>query len=367
MRGADISADLILRSRSIEKHFCGLMIFIAVFLLAGSPWLRAQFTTSDRQKGSLAFSLENDVWLNQDDGYTNGLQFMWVSPVLSLETDSSFLRYLYKLNLKFLGPGSNSQVEDSKIKKDERRANLSLAQGMFTPESLTETELIPGDRPYAGLLYVSLGLLRMNQRRQDSIGLAAGVVGPLSLADTFQRWLHQTYGWTYPEGWENQLKNEPVIQLWFNRLWTVKSPVESSSGLKPVLKAGVGGRVGNLMTAAEAIIDFRLGFNLEPLRDAYTPSPLFGHLFTDRTSRTSVQAFIRLEGRVLGRNLLLEGNTFRSSHGVDIHRLYGQMSAGLSVQTHLAGILGYFVLRTKEFHGQKYHDPFVGLTFSFNL
>jgi hypothetical protein len=121
------------------------------------------------------------------------------------------------------------------------------------------------------------------------------------------------------------------------------------------------------MTSAEAIIDFRLGFNLESQRETFISSPLFGHLFTGRASQTSVQAFIRLEGRALARNLLLEGNTFGSSHGVDIHRLYGQMSAGLSFQTNLAGILSYFVLRTKEFCGQKYHDPFVGLTFSFNL
>jgi hypothetical protein len=344
-----------------------LITLITGFFLAGSLELRAQFKTPDRERGCLAFSLENDVWLKQDEGYTNGIQLMWISPVLSGESGPFFMKYLYKLNLKFLGPEDVSPAEEAKIRKDERRAALSLAQGMFTPDSLTEKELIPDDRPYAGLLYASLGLIRMNQKKQDSIGLAAGVVGPLSLAGTVQRWLHKTYGWTYPEGWEHQLKNEPVLQLWFNRLWTLVSPGKFSPGFQPVIKAGVGGRAGNLMTAAEAIVDFKLGFNLEPRMDAFTASPLFGQLLTGRASRTSVQAFVRLEGRILARNLLLEGNTFQSSHGVDIQHLYGQVSAGLAYQTDLAGFLCHVVVRTREFKGQKYRNPYFGLTISLKL
>lgn len=348
----------------VHKNLPARYVLIFLFLV-GLIWsleLRAQFRPPARDRGSLVFSLENDVLLKQDEGYTNGVQLMWITPELSLDTRSAFLRHLARLNRKLLGGGEKSSGESFK-----RRAGLSLVQGIFTPDNLTETNLIPDDRPYAGLLYASLGLVKLGPAHQDSVGLALGVVGPLSLAGAIQRWLHKTYGWTYPAGWENQLKNEPVLELWFSRLWTLIPPRVSFHGLQPVVKAGLGAQAGNLLVASSALVDLKLGFNLEPQIDTFTAAPLFNHFIGGRATRTSIYAFARLEGRVIARNLLLQGNTFQDSHGVDIHPLYGQFSTGLAYQSQQAGLIFYFVMRTREFIGQKYREPYFGLTFSFNL
>ncbi|MDI6849398.1 MAG: lipid A deacylase LpxR family protein [Candidatus Saccharicenans sp.] len=341
-------------------------VCLGLMILSGSFELRAQFKPPARDRGSLVFSLENDVWLKQDEGYTNGVQFMWVTPELKPDRGSPFLRWLAGLNRRVLG-GKNRGAEESGTTSYQRRAGLSLVQGMFTPDNLSEKELIPDDRPYAGLLYAGLGLVRLSPADQDSVGVAVGVVGPLSLAGAIQRWLHRTYGWTYPEGWENQLKNEPVLELWFNRLWTLVPARAASRRLQPVVKAGVGAQVGNLLIASMAVADLKLGFNLKPQMDAFTAAPLFNHFAAGRATRTSVYAFVRLEGRAVARNLLLQGNTFQESHGVDIHHLYGQLSSGLAYQSPQAGLIIYFVIRTREFIGQKYREPYFGLTFSFNL
>lgn len=341
-------------------------IFLFILIFSVSPELMAQFRPPARDRGSLVFSLENDVMLKQDEGYTNGVQLMWVTPELRPDSRSSFLRWLARLNRKLLGSKERAR-EESDPWNNKRRASLSLVQGMFTPDNLTAKELIPDDRPYAGLLYVSLGLVRLSPVYQDSAGVAVGGVGPLSLAGAVQRWLHKTYGWTYPEGWENQLKNEPVLELWCNRLWTLVPPRISFHGLQPVVKAGIGAQVGNLMLASAAVADLKLGFNLEPQMDTFVAAPFFNNFFAGRANRTSVYAFVRLEGRAVARNLLLQGNTFQESHGVDIHPLYGQLSTGLAYQSPQAGLIIYFVLRTREFVGQKYKEPYFGLTFSFNL
>lgn len=361
-----------LPSEKERSKACLVRVILAVFslmflFLAGHLELQAQFRPPARDRGSLVFSLENDVWLKQDDGYTNGVQLMWITPELSQNTGSSFLRWLAGLNRNLLGGERTAAANAGEIKPEQRRAGLSLVQGMFTPDNLSEKELIPDDRPYAGLLYASLGLVRLGALRQDSAGLAVGLVGPLSLAGAIQRWLHRTYDWTYPEGWENQLKNEPVVELWFNRLWTLVPPRISFHGLQPVVKIGVGAQAGNLLIAAAAVADLKLGFNLEPQMDTFTAAPLFNHFIAGRGTRTSVYAFLRLEGRAVARNLLLQGNTFQESHGVDIHPLYGQLSTGLAYQSQQAGLVLYFVMRTKEFIGQKYKEPYFGLTFSFNL
>ncbi|MGB9893653.1 MAG: lipid A deacylase LpxR family protein [Candidatus Saccharicenans sp.] len=350
-----------------KKDFISSILFFLLLGFTGFTLLFAQFNPPKKDRGSFSFSLENDVWINQDDGYTNGVQLMWVSPALEDNNQSSFLHFLRQLNLKFLGPVKAASRLNPKIDEEERRASLSLIQAMFTPDCLTEKELIPDDRPYAGLLYASLGLVKLSQRKQDSIGFSAGVVGPWSLAGTIQRWLHKTYGWTYPEGWENQLKNEPILEIWFSRLWTLISPRVPSHGLKTMIKAGTGGQVGNLMTAVQAVLDIKLGLNLKPQMETFTSAPFFNQLLTDRASRTSVYAFLRLEGRAVARNLLLEGNTFQSSPKVEINHLYGQLTAGLAYQSKQAAVLFYWVIPTREFVGQKYRDPYFGLTFSINL
>lgn len=348
----------------IYKNIPVRYVVVWLFLLAlvGNLELGAQFRPPVRDRGSLVLSLENDVWLNQDEGYTNGVQLMWITPELSQDFRSSFLQQLARLNRKLLGGGDKNPGADFK-----RLAGLSLVQGIFTPDNLTETNLIPDDRPYAGLLYAALGLVKLGSGHEDSLGLALGVVGPLSLAGAVQRWLHRTYDWTYPAGWNNQLKNEPVLELWFNHLRTLVPLRVSFQGLQPLIKAGVGVQAGNLLVSASALVDLKLGFNLEPQTDTLTAAPLFNHFLAGRATRTSVYAFARLEGRVIARNLLLQGNTFQDSHGVDIHPLYGQFCTGLTYQSKQAGLMFYLVLRSSEFIGQQYREPYFGLTFSFNL
>ncbi|MGB4705401.1 MAG: lipid A deacylase LpxR family protein [Candidatus Saccharicenans sp.] len=339
----------------------GAVVFL-LFLVSGL--LQAQFRPPVKERGSFSFSVENDVWLKQDDGYTNGVQIMWLTPRLRRDSGSGFMRTLWKLNNSILG---RDDKRDTGVNDNLRKAAISLAQGMFTPRNLTAEELIPDDRPYAGLLYAALTLFRLNPGYQDSAGLAVGVVGPLSLAGAIQRWLHRTFDWTYPEGWGNQLRNEPVVEFWFNRLWILSASKNSSQNFSHLIRAGLGAQAGNLLAAVTGVFDLKIGFRADPTLEVYSAGPLFNRIVLGPAARTSVYAFIRVEGRAIGRNLLLQGNTFQESHGVDINPLYGQVSFGIAYHSVNAGICFYGVQRTKEFVGQKGRDPYLGLVFSFNL
>lgn len=350
-----------------------LVSLVAIFsfypawlLLAGQP---PEFPAGPAGRGNFVFNLENDVWFNQDDGYSNGLAFSWVSPQLNRESKSAWLRFLYQLNTRLLGNQKKTGNLDYSKSEDlsQRWAIVSLAQGMFTPADLTEEELISDDRPYAGLLYAGLTLVRNAGRKQTVWGAGLGVVGPLSLAEATQKWLHETYGWTDPQGWRNQLKNEPVVDIWFNRFWTLIGPERAGWGWRPAVKAGVGGQLGNLRTSVETIIDFRFGLNLQPENEAVHSPPLFGQSPLTGVKRTSVYGFCRLSGQALARNLLIEGNTFAAGPGQSLHHLYGQLTSGLVYQSEQAALAFYAVVRTKEFKGQKYFDPYFGLSLSIAL
>ncbi|MBP8600220.1 MAG: lipid A deacylase LpxR family protein [Candidatus Saccharicenans sp.] len=335
-------------------------------LLAGQP---PEFPAGPAGKGNFVFNLENDVWLDRDDGYTNGLSFSWVSPQLEEKPKSSWLKFLYRLNTRLLGNDKTTESPNHPglEASSQRWAAMSIAQGIFTPADLTKEEVISDDRPYAGLLYTSLTLVRNSGRTQTSWGAGLGVVGCLSLAETAQKWLHRTYGWTEPQGWSNQLKNEPVLDIWLNRFWTLVGAGEKEKDWGPAIKAGLGGQLGNLMTGLEATVDLRFGLNLQPEKDALFSSPLFNQVPLTGVKTISIYGFCRLTGRALARNILIEGNTFVSSHSQSLRPFYGQLTSGLTYASQRAAITFYAVIRTKEFKGQKYFDPYCGLSLSLAL
>lgn len=326
-----------------------------------------QFVPPKKDRGIFGFALENDVWLKQDDGYTNGINLSWVSPALDENTNSSFLRFLFNLNRKILKFGQEVQEHGQAEERETRWVAFSLFQVMCTPDDLTRADPIPVDRPYAGLLAVNTFLIHNSHRFQDVVGLTTGLVGPHSLAGKAQTWLHETFDWTRPMGWENQLKDEPVLNLWAGRTWKLLQNEDKKDGLKYGLKAGVNARLGNLLTSAGGLLEFGVGRNFRPDLEVCSPAPFFGSLSVGRVEEMSVFAFIRAEGWVVARNLLLEGNTFVSSPGVKINRFLGQVTSGLGYRNAFSAACFYLVLKTKEFHGQSYYDPYVGLTFNLNL
>lgn len=91
---------------------------------------------------------------------------------------------------------------------------LTFIQDGFTPEDLTDPNIIYDDRPYAGLLYGqywrSSTDVSKNLRYKTSIKL--GVAGPLSGVEKVQVGLHDRTGSTPPRGWDNQIANALILE-----------------------------------------------------------------------------------------------------------------------------------------------------------
>ena len=65
----------------------------------------------------------------------------------------------------------------------KRRVSFVLGQNIFTPEDIRATKLISDDRPYAGWLYLGLGLVterktKKNVEAVDNFEIDIGMVGP---------------------------------------------------------------------------------------------------------------------------------------------------------------------------------------------
>lgn len=99
-------------------------------------------------------------------------------------------------------------------------AYYSLGQNLYTPDDIQSAVPDPKDRPWAAFLYGSIGMASLNHNYIDELEATIGVVGPAALGEQTQRSVHKYItGSPLPQGWDNQLKNEPGLILSWQRRW----------------------------------------------------------------------------------------------------------------------------------------------------
>lgn len=296
----------------------------------------------------LTLSVENDLFLGEDNNYTSGVRLAYLSPEDQVPDWLSRTADAFPL-----------LSEDG-----HRRWHAAAGQSIFTPSNIRTKALQPDDRPYAGWLYGSVGMVSDTGSRLDNLDLTFGMVGPASLAAQTQDFIHSLTDSPDPQGWKNQLHNEPGIILTYERKWR-KLYACNPSGLGVDITPSVGGSLGNIYTHAAVGTVFRLGYDLPadygpplispnlPGSDFFTPSKDIGwYIFTG------------FEGRAVARNIFLDGNTFQDSHHVSKRPFVGGLQAGIAFIVYDARIAYTQVTRTREFDSQQKNDSFGALTLS---
>jgi hypothetical protein len=248
------------------------------------------------------------------------------------------------------------------------RASFSIGQNMYTAEETTATQLITDDRPYAGWLYMGFGLVaNQGTKRFDKLELEIGVVGPYSLSENVQTFWHSLLGLQVPQGWDNQLKNEPGAVLYYEQTRRLEKQ-NIGWGLDMDLLPFFGGALGNVFTYAEAGITLRLGSELE---DDFGPPrirpSLPGSVYFRPEKGFNWYVFVGLEGRAVLHNIFLDGNTFKDSHSVDKEAFVGDLQTGLVIQWNRFRITYTQIFRTKEFESQDRGDIFGSVSLSYHF
>ena len=250
----------------------------------------------------------------------------------------------------------------------QARSAVSLGQNIFTPADITETELIEDDRPYAGWLYMGFGIAaNQGTKRFDQLELNIGVVGPSSMAEDVQTTWHDWFDLGEPEGWDNQLRDELGVVLYYEqaRRFDVK---EFALGLKWDFMPHFGGAVGNVHTFGKLGFTCRLGPDLTvdfgPPR--IRPS-MPGSGFYKAGDRLTWYLFVGGEARLVAHNIFLDGNTFKDSHSVDKKPLTGDVQVGLVMQYSGLRISYTQIFRAQEFNGQDDADKFGSFAISYQF
>ncbi len=305
--------------------------------------------------GILTLQFNNDMFGNSDRHFTHGTRFSYQSsenavPDWVVDTAGGFPLFNPEGTL---------------------RVTYSLGQDIFTPENIDARSEVRNDRPYAGWLYGGIGLTSENGIQLDNLELNLGIVGPLSYAEEVQTNWHDFIGIPEPRGWDNQLKNEPGVVLYYERKWRAVQKLLVND-LIPIENLGfdltphLGTALGNVYTYGAAGLTVRFGDNLP---DDYGPPrirpSLPGSDFFRPSDNIGWYIFAGFEGRFVARNIFLDGNSFRDGPDVDKRLLVGDLQAGVAVTLGGAARIAYtHLIRSKEFDGQDEPDQFGSLSLS---
>jgi lipid A 3-O-deacylase len=236
---------------------------------------------------------------------------------------------------------------------------IIIGQNMYTPSNLAARALIKTDRPYAGWLYTGAvyqrrGQLAPNVAVMENFEVNLGIVGPDSLSEGAQTTIHRWWVRNdIPHGWGNQIKEEPGLVLKYARLWRY-SPTPTMARYIDLIPR-VGGDLGNVFTFATVGATVRLGYNLPPDFGAQiidSPASVNGGL-TRNTPGFFIYGFCGLDGRAVGHDITLDGNSFRSGPSVRKNPFVGDASMGFALQVLRHVEIAYTrIIRTEEFRGQ---------------
>lgn len=247
------------------------------------------------------FSLtwDNDLFIGNDSGYTNGLFLSWIA--IADDEHGQLLPILVK-------PLAWS------IDLAETRQSLTthtFGQTMVTPENIIATEPDENDLPYSGLLFFKSSFLSIASNRADNIETTIGVVGPASGAERTQEFIHRITGSDEPMGWDAQLENEIVFQFTRGRLW--RSWVARNKRFDLLLSSQAS--IGTLSSMLAAGVTFRYGVGLG---DSYAMHLLNNSRISNPVSlKGSWQFFTGINAGYLFNQIFTDGNTFKDSPSID--------------------------------------------------
>ena len=97
---------------------------------------------------------------------------------------------------------------DTKIKESSYNIEFIFGQQMYTPETIETSSFLPNERPYGGWLYSGIGIHRKTWSALDIFEFNIGLVGPASLVQEAQDFVHSTRKIAIARGWTHQLDNE---------------------------------------------------------------------------------------------------------------------------------------------------------------
>ncbi len=291
------------------------VVLVALTLI---PFSMMDVWAEDTVPEFFTFTFENDLFVNNDDGYTNGTGITFARGPFKEFNNHNLPTWLHWLS---------RDLYVSTMKNKRRGVAHMFFQRMQTPEDLTVKEYIKNDIPYAGLLAWQGTLHAWDYDVSDQLSLYLGTVGPNAYAAETQNIMHKLTKSELPKGWDNQINNEIVFKVEAQRVWTLYR--SESEGLQFDILGLAGAGIGNLESATKAGLAIRWGTHLKSsfatfsLQADRQVNPLALSVDND------FYLFFGVRGGVVFNDILINGNTFNGSHSAPLEPFQEQFSTGI--------------------------------------
>ena len=281
------------------------------------------------QASVLQLGTDNDIIFQSDGDYTGGLYLGYSSTPEPKDADSGLTS---RLDMPDALYSWSSQLQ---IKA-------------WTPSEIKEQTPQPNERPYAGTLTADFGRTLFNHSKSLYLGIKAGVLGPSSKAENFQKTIHKWTGSSYPEGWEYQVKNQVIMDFsaeYDHLLARTRSNHELSGygrlvagNFQPEIATGLGWRWGK---------DLESRFNTAALRP-WQQKPQISS-----GKQTFWYLYGSVEARYRFRDLTITGDTQQPVHSVSLQKPQGSGAVGVVAGYGSAGMSFSVMADSRDFKEDK--------------
>ena len=308
-------------------------------------------------QGVFSIVVENDsLSSGADRNYTSGIKLAYISPSDRvpdwLQNTGGFTRAISGSDPDFWG--------------------IAFGQSIFTPQDIQANPAPPDQHPYAGWLYMQLMVAAEDDpnpgqrpKHLDTYELEIGVVGPWALGEQAQDSIHQLLGAPHPNGWDSQLHNEVAFDVSFDRRWHAwRLPEPIFGSIEADLTPSVGATVGTLRDEARAGLTARVGQRLDSDYGPPRVRPSLAGVEHFAGGPFAWSIFAGVQGRAVGRDLFLDGNTFEDSAHVQRIPYVADYQAGFSLSAGDWRLAYTYVWRTDEFETQDAPQDFGALALS---
>jgi len=300
---------------------------------------------SERGPTRWRFAFANDAFLRSDNQFSNGLTVQAHSARASSLGGTQGTPSFGKTLARFVLPQGRGWYF---------RESWGVAQTVQNPDDLERTTIQLDDVPYVGMLGWTNAYVAFNDRELVGFQTLLGWVGSASLGEQSQRAAHRMLAVSPPRGWDHQLGNEPLLNVYFMR----KAKILRTHWLDAALSSDAA--LGNFYTQVQAAMEWRAGF----LPHGFAPQVTGVGRSVEHDARmrlpgrTYAYASLVIRGSAFGfvmprdGNLLRGGNRWSRENTLDPATLVGQGVLGLHLERNAWSVHVHIVLATDAVRGQ---------------
>ncbi|WP_405607652.1 lipid A deacylase LpxR family protein [Polaribacter sp. Asnod1-A03] len=300
----------------MKKNSLIFFLFISSFLISQEKFSK-----------EISFTTDNDLYVSivKDRYYTSGI----------------FLSYRFLSNTK-------------KPSLEKKIIAWKLAQEMYTPYKATAPIISLHDRPFAGYLYASYGILRAYKNNKIlNTSFQLGSIGKNAFAKETQNLIHSIYGYREATGWEYQIKNAIALNFNATYLKTILQTENNYLDITWTNNLNIGTVYTNISTG------FKTRIGLRPLQKMINSIAFNTNLNNSKTNYyREIESFfyIKPSVRYAVYDATLEGSFLNDSSEVTntIKPIVFNLEAGLMFTSKRFNFGYAFIYNTQKSEGLRY-------------